>query len=405
MMETDALVTMVVGGIVAAFALGFLAHKLGISPIVGYLLAGVLIGPNTLRLTTDTELAGELAELGVILIMFGIGLKFSPRKLMECRWVALPCALGQMAIVTLLGAGLASLLGIARIEGVIFGFCLSVASTVVLLRALEDQRLSLSPSGQVAIAWLIVQDVIAVFALLAMSILAQQGVEGAKSDGLIRAIATKAAELGTFGVIMLVIGRRVLPSLLVFIAKAKSRELFSLGVFSIALGIAYLANAVFGATFAIGAFVAGLVLSEAELSHRAAEDMLPLRDAFAVLFFVSVGMLFDPQILFSQTWTVLLVLAVIIAGNGGAAFLMTSLMRLPLQQRLMLAGGLAQIGEFSFLTSSFGTQLDLISVETQALIAAGALLAIALNPIVRQAAQLLAARHAGEQIQNIPDRA
>ncbi len=405
MMETDALVTMVVGGIVAAFALGFLAHKLGISPIVGYLLAGVLIGPNTLRLTTDTELAGELAELGVILIMFGIGLKFSPRKLMECRWVALPCALGQMAIVTLLGAGLASLLGIARIEGVIFGFCLSVASTVVLLRALEDQRLSLSPSGQVAIAWLIVQDVIAVFALLAMSILAQQGVEGAKSDGLIRAIATKAAELGTFGVIMLVIGRRVLPSLLVFIAKAKSRELFSLGVFSIALGIAYLANAVFGATFAIGAFVAGLVLSEAELSHRAAEDMLPLRDAFAVLFFVSVGMLFDPQILFSKTWTVLLVLAVIIAGNGGATFLMTSLMRLPLQQRLMLAGGLAQIGEFSFLTSSFGTQLDLISVETQALIAAGALLAIALNPIVRQAAQLLAARHAGEQIQNIPDRA
>ncbi|WP_088345784.1 MULTISPECIES: cation:proton antiporter [Rhodomicrobium] len=401
-MNSDPLITMVVGGIVAAFALGFLAHKLSISPIVGYLLAGILLGPYTPGFSFDADLARELAELGVILIMFGVGLKFSPRKLMDCRWVALPCALGQMAIVTALGFGLSWLLRIPPLEGLIFGFCLSVASTVVLLRTLEDQHLAQSPTGHVAMAWLIVQDLFAVFALVVMSVLAAQGTGPVKSGQILHGIAVKAAELTTFGIIMFVVGRRILPGLLVFIARAKSRELFSLGVFAIALGIAYLADAVFGATFAIGAFLAGLVLSEAELSHRAAEDMLPLRDAFAVLFFVSVGMLFDPHVLITQKWTILAVLAVIMAGNAGAAFLMTSLVRMPLAEKLLLAGGLAQIGEFSFLISGFGMNVDLMSEESHGLIAAGALLAIALNPLLRLAMRLLARHHAGAAVEDVP---
>lgn len=392
-MNSDPLLTMVVGGIVAAFALGFIAHKLRISPIVGYLLAGVLIGPYTPGFTADGELAGELAELGVILIMFGIGLKFSPAKLIEYRWIALPCALGQMALVTALGFGISALLGMGWIEGMIFGFSLSIASTVVLLRALEDRHEAATPAGHLAVSWLIVQDVTAVFVLVVMSTLALKGVaEAADGEAIARIVGLKAAELALFVLIMIVIGRRVLPGLLVFIARAKSRELFSLAVFSIALGIAYAAHAVLGAGFALGAFAAGLVLNETAISHRAAEDMIPFRDAFAVLFFVSVGMLFDPGILLTQSWTILAVLAVIILGNGGAAFLMTSIMRVPPPDRVSLAGGLAQIGEFSFLISGTALSLDLMSGDAHGLISAGAVLAIALNPIIREAARFLARR-------------
>jgi CPA2 family monovalent cation:H+ antiporter-2 len=380
---------MVVGGIVAAFVLGFIAHKLGISPIVGYLSAGVLIGPYTPGFVGDVDMAGELAELGVILIMFGMGLKFSPEKLAERRWVALPCAFGQLGLVTLLGLALGRFIGLETIEALIFGFCLSVASTIVLLRTLDDQRLSASPAGQLAMCWLIVQDLTAVFVVVAMPIVSHQ-VSAATFDGhaLVRAIGVKSAELSLFAIIMLVVGRRILPAFLVFIARARSRELFSLGVFAFALGIAFAAHKIFGATFALGAFVAGMVLNEAELSHRAAEDLTPLRDAFAVLFFVSVGMLFDPRIIVTQTWTVLAVLAVVIAGNGGAVWLMTTLLKLPVAQKLVLASGLAQIGEFSFLISGFGLSLGLISEQTHVLITAGALLAITLNPVVQKAVQL-----------------
>jgi K+:H+ antiporter len=389
MTGSDPLLTMIVGGIVAAFVLGFIAHKLGISPIVGYLSAGVLIGPYSPGFVADPDLARELAELGVILIMFGMGLKFSPRKLAERRWLAVPCAFGQMGLVTLLGLALASFLGLAWIEALIFGFCLSIASTIVLLRMLEDQGLTASPAGQLAMCWLIVQDLTAVLVVVAMPIVAHQLSGKADVHTVIRAIGVKSAELSLFAIIMLVVGRRLLPAFLVFIAKARSRELFSLGVFAFALGIAFAAHKIFGATFALGAFVAGLVLNEAELSHRAAEDLTPLRDAFAVLFFVSVGMLFDPHVLLTETWTVAAVLAVIIAGNGAAAFLMTTLTKQPLAQRLVLASGLAQIGEFSFLIGGFGLSLDLISEQTYILITAGALIAIAANPILQKAAMLI----------------
>jgi CPA2 family monovalent cation:H+ antiporter-2 len=395
-MDSDPLVTMVVGGIVAAFVLGFIAHKLRISPIVGYLLAGVMIGPYTPGFIADGELAGELAELGIILIMFGVGLKFSPAKLIAYRWIALPCALGQMILVTAFGLGIASLFGMGWIEGLIFGFSLSIASTVVLLRALEDRYEIASPAGHLAVSWLIVQDIAAVFVLLVMSALAQRGIGVPEDAGAtMRAIGMKAAELGLFVLIMAVIGRRILPGLLVFIARAKSRELFSLGVFSMALGIAYAAHAIFGASFALGAFVAGLVLNEAAISHRAAEDLIPLRDAFAVLFFVSVGMLFDPQILVTQRWALLAVVAVIILGNGGAALLMTTALRVPAAQRAILAGGLAQIGEFSFLISGTALSLDLISQNAFALVSAGAVLAIALNPFIRDVGRLLTQRNEG----------
>jgi CPA2 family monovalent cation:H+ antiporter-2 len=389
MVNSDPLVTMVVGGIVAAFILGFLAHKLRISPIVGYLLAGVLIGPYTPGFVANGELAAELAELGVILIMFGVGLKFSPAKLMEYRWVALPCALGQMTLVTAIGFGAASLLGIGWVEGLILGFSLSIASTIVLLRSLEDGGYLASSAGHLAVSWLVVQDVAAVLALVVMSTIAVKGGStSGDSTEIVQAVGIKVAELALFVLAMLVIGRRVIPWLVVFIARARSRELISLGVFAIALGIAYAAHAIFGASFALGAFLAGLVLNEADISHRAAEDLLPLRDAFAVLFFVSVGMLFDPQILLTQSWAIAAIMAVIIFGNGVTAFLMTSLLRVPLEQRGVLAGGLAQIGEFSFLICGTALALELISDNTQALIAAGALLAIAVNPLVRQLAML-----------------
>jgi CPA2 family monovalent cation:H+ antiporter-2 len=373
---------------------------------VGYLLAGVLIGPHTPGIVADAGLAGELADLGVILIMFGIGLKFSPRQIMEYRWVVLPCALAQMMIVTLLGYSFAALIGLPLTEGVIFGFCLSIASTVVLLRTLEDRHLVHSPVGSAALCWLIVQDLIAVLALVVISVIAQHkgvGTGAAASKAIIRSIGIKSAELAAFAFIMLVVGRRILPGLLVFIAKAKSRELFSLGVFAIALGIAYAANALFGAGFALGAFFAGLVLNEAELSQRAAEDMLPLRNAFAVLFFVSVGMLFDPMIMVTQTWVVLSVLALIIAGNGTVVLLLTTLTRLSLSQRLVLAAGLAQIGEFSFLISGFSLGLGLMSERTHMLIAAAALIAIAINPFIGHAVAYIANRGTMTSVEKDPD--
>jgi CPA2 family monovalent cation:H+ antiporter-2 len=371
--------------------LGFIAHQLRLSPIVGYLLAGVAIGPYTPGFSADPDLARELADLGVILILFGVGLKFSPRKLMDYRWVALPGALGQMALVTLLGLAAASFMGLPLAEGLIFGFSLSVASTIVLLRALESRQEIDTPGGHLAVSWLIVQDIAAVLVLVVVSVIAELNAAGHASAGAVaRAVGIKALELGLFILIMMVIGRRVLPAALVLIAKARSRELFSLGVFAVALGIAYAAQAIFGASFALGAFVAGMVLNEADLSHRAAEELLPLRDAFSVLFFVSVGMLFDPQILLTQRWTVLGLMAIIILGNGLAAWLMATLMRVPPEQRALLAGGLAQIGEFSFLICGTGVALGIVSESTHALVAAGALLAIAVNPLLCRALRLMA---------------
>jgi CPA2 family monovalent cation:H+ antiporter-2 len=392
-MEIDPLVSMVVAGIVAAFLLGFIAHKLHLSPVVGYLLAGVAIGPHTPGFQADIDLARELADLGVVLILFGVGLKFSPRRLMEYRWLAVPGALGQMVLVTMLGLAAASLLGMGLGEGLILGFSLSVASTLVLLRALENRQEIDTPGGHLAASWLIVQGIAAMLVLVMMSAIAELNAAGLRGAGEVaRTMGIKAVELAIFILIMLVIGRRLLPGALVLIARARSRELFSLGVFAVALGIAYAVQAIFGASFALGAFVAGMVLNEADLSHRAAEDLLPLRDAFSVLFFVSLGMLFDPQILVAQRWTVIALMAIIIAGNGLATWLITTLMRIPSEQRLLLAGGLAQIGELSFLVCGTGVALDMVSEGTHSLVAALALLTIAINPLLLLTLRLVANR-------------
>jgi CPA2 family monovalent cation:H+ antiporter-2 len=392
-MEIDPLVSMVVAGIVAAFLLGFIAHKLHLSPVVGYLLAGVAIGPHTPGFQADIDLARELADLGVVLILFGVGLKFSPRRLMEYRWLAVPGALGQMVLVTMLGLAAASLLGMGLGEGLILGFSLSVTSTLVLLHALENRREIDTPGGHLAASWLIVQGIAAMLVLVMMSAIAELNAAGPRGAGEVaRTMGIKAVELAIFILIMLVIGRRLLPGALVLIARARSRELFSLGVFAVALGIAYAVQAIFGASFALGAFVAGMVLNEADLSHRAAEDLLPLRDAFSVLFFVSLGMLFDPQILVAQRWTVIALMAIIIAGNGLATWLITTLMRIPSEQRLLLAGGLAQIGELSFLVCGTGVALDMVSEGTHSLVAALALLTIAINPLLLLTLRLVANR-------------
>jgi monovalent cation:H+ antiporter-2, CPA2 family len=406
MVESEPFIRIVVAGIVAAFVLGFLAHRLRISPIAGYLLAGALIGPYTPGLAGDTDLAGELADIGVILVMFGIGLKFSPRRLIQYRWIILPCAMAQIVTITALGYGLAALMRLPVMEGVIFGFCLSIASTVVLLRTLEDRHLVAAPVGHAALCWLLVQDLIAVLALVVISVIAkQQGAGAMTGNAIIRGIGVKSAELAAFAFIMLVVGRRLLPGLLVFIARAKSRELFSLGIFAIALGVAYAANAIFGAGFALGAFFAGLVLNEAELSQRAAEDMLPLRNAFAALFFVAVGMLFDTQILVGQGWALAGAVGLVIAGNGVAVLLLTTLMRMPLGQRLVLAAALAQIGEFSFLIGSFSLERGLMSEGTAMLITAAVLIAIVLNPFIGHVAAFFADRGAIKPVENVPDAA
>ncbi len=405
MTEPDPLVTMVVGGVVAAFAFGFLAHRLKLSPIIGYLAAGVVIAHYAPGVAVDFDLASELAQFSVILIMFGMGLKFSPGKLIECRWIALPCALGQMTVVILLGLGFGWLLGLSSIEALILGFSFSIASTVVLLRTLDVNDLAGVAAGRLATCWLLVQDLTAVFVVVLMPVLAQHGDGAVGGTSVLHAIASKALELVLFTIIMIVIARRLLPGLLVFIAQARSRELFSLGVFAIGLGIAFAAEKLFGMNFALGAFVAGLVLNESELSHRAAEDLTPFRDAFAVLFFVSVGMLFNVQLVLAQSWTILTILAVIIIGNGGAAFLMMMVMRVPLEQRLATAGGLAQIGEFSFLISGFALSLGLLSDDTQALVTAGILISITLNPLVRQALQLAARLARTERSTDLTERA
>jgi monovalent cation:H+ antiporter-2, CPA2 family len=398
MAETEGLLTYIVGGIVAAFGLGLLAHRLRLPPIVGYLLAGVLIGPHTPGFVADPSIAREIADVGIILIMFGLGLKFSLSGLLAFRWRPVVGASVQMVIVTGLGSALGVRLGLAGIEAVIFGFSLSIASTVVLLRALEDGELLSGKAGGIAVCWVLVQDVATIVALVVMPTLARTSGGDVSAATILTAIAMTAGQVTLFIVLMLVLGRRLLPPLLNFLIKSDVRELFSLGVFAIALGVAYVAHKVFGVSFALGAFFAGLVLHEADLSHRAAEDMLPLRDAFAVLFFVSVGMLFDPAIFTTHGWTICAVLGVIIFGNGGISFLVATAMRLPLRQRVIVAAGVAQIGEFSFLLCGFSLSLGLISADTQAAILASALIAIAINPLVFRICEALLARANGASL-------
>lgn len=389
MPHETALIATIAMGLVAAFACGFAAIRLRLPPLVGYLLAGVAVGPFTPGFVGDEELAGQLAEIGVILLMFGVGLHFSIKDLLAVRKIAIPGAVGQIAVGTALGAGIAMMWGWSFGAGLVFGLALSVASTVVLLRALEERNVLDSLNGRIAVGWLIVEDLAMVLALVLLPAFA--GLLGGDARGLAGHVAgenlglTLTLTLGKVALflgLVLVVGKRLVPWLLEQVARTGSRELFTLAVLATALGIAYGSAELFGVSFALGAFFAGVVLSESEFSHRAGTDSLPLQDAFAVLFFVSVGMLFDPSILVREPLAVLTVLLVITVGKSVAAFGIVLAFGHPVSTALTVSASLAQIGEFSFILAGLGMVLGLLPVEGRDLILAGALLSITLNPLV-----------------------
>ncbi len=382
-----ALIALIAAGFVFAAVFGYLADRLHLPPLVGYLVAGVIIGSSTPGFVADVSLASQLAEIGVILLMFGVGLHFSAADLLAVRGVAIPGAIGQILIATLLGIGLASLWGWGVGAGVVLGLSLAVASTVVLLKALEERNLVSSTNGRVAVGWLIVEDLVMVLALVLLPAFA--GVMGGHTDAGEHAasgsiwltIGMTLVKVAAFALVAIFAGPRIVPWLLTSVARTGSRELFTLSVLAIALGIAFGAAEIFGVSFALGAFFAGLVMSESHLSHRAAADSLPLQNAFSVLFFVSVGMLFDPSVLVREPLMVAGVLALIMLGKSLIAFGVVLLLRYPASMGFAVAAGLAQIGEFSFILAGLGVSLGLLSREGQDLILAGAILSITLNPL------------------------
>ncbi|MCL9845507.1 cation:proton antiporter [Ralstonia solanacearum] len=380
------LLSTIIGGIVLAFILGTAAQRLRLPPLVGYLCAGVMAGPFTPGFVADQSLAPQLAELGVILLMFGVGLHFSMKELLAVKSIAIPGAIGQIALATLMGMGLAWLLGWAWGPGLVFGLALSVASTVVLLKALEDRGIESSHEGHIAVGWLIVEDLVMVVALVLLPALA--GVLGGTGSTVVgwweltQVLAITLGKVVAFAALMLVVGRRVIPWMLERIVRTGSRELFRLGVLATALGVAYGATVLFGVSFALGAFFAGMVLAESEFSQRAAEESLPLRDAFAVLFFVSVGMLFDPRVLIDDTWAVLGTVLIVVLGKSLAAFAVVRAFGHPARTALTISASLAQIGEFSFILIGLGIGLEILPVRARGLLLAAAILSILLNPLM-----------------------
>lgn len=381
------LITTIAAALGLALVFGFIAMKIRLPALVGYLIAGILIGPFTPGFIADMDLATQLAEIGVMLLMFGVGLHFSLDDLMEVKKIALPGAILQIAVATLLGIGMASYLGWGIGAGIVFGLALSVASTVVLLRALEDKGILESVNGRIAVGWLIVEDLVMVLVLVLLPAIAGPlgGNNGDSSGNLWTSLALTLGEVAIFIVLMLAVGRKVFPWLLWQVARTNSRELFTLCVIAAAVGIAYGSAKLFGVSFALGAFFAGMVLRESELSHRAAQESLPLRDAFSVLFFVSVGMLFDPAVVMEKPFQVLAVVLIVIFGKSLAAFALVLLLRYPLSTALTVSASLAQIGEFSFILAALGVSLGLLSGEAQSMILAGAIISIALNPFVFKA--------------------
>ena len=372
--------------LVAAFAGGLIAKRLGLPTIVGYIVAGVLLGPFTPGLIADVAIATELAEIGVILIMFGVGINFSIRDLAAVRGIAIPGALGQIVIATLLGVALGVALGWGVGGGLVLGLALSVASTVVLLRALTDRVELDTPQGRIAIGWLIVEDLVTVVILVLLPTIAPLlGGTGEASVGGFGPLADVAIALGKavlFAVLMIAAGARLVPRLLAFVANEGSKELFTLAVLALALGIAFLSSTVFGVSFALGAFLAGAVVGESDMSHQAAADALPLRDAFAVLFFVSVGMLLDPATLLEMPLAIAAVVGLVVVAKAIVKFAIVLLFGYPLRVALTVGAGLAQVGEFSFIMGTLGLTLGLLPPEGFQLIVAGALLSIALNPLL-----------------------
>ncbi|HEX5780202.1 MAG TPA: YbaL family putative K(+) efflux transporter [Xanthobacteraceae bacterium] len=391
-MDQHPLIATIALGLVLAFVLGAVAQKLRISPLVGYLVAGILVGPYTPGFVADQSLAGELAEIGVILLMFGVGLHFSIGSLLSVASIAIPGAIGQIAMATLLGMGLAWAMGWNIAAGLIFGLALSCASTVVLLRAMQERRLLETTRGKIAVGWLVVEDIVIVVALVLLPPLSElllqaSGAKGADpvnpfaQPDILVSLALTLGQVAAFVALMLVVGRRVIPWILHYIAHTGSRELFRLSVLAIALGVAYGATALFGISFALGAFFAGMMLHESPLSQRAAEESLPLRDAFAVLFFVSVGMLFDFGIILSQPLALAATLFIILFGKSIAALLIVLAFRHPMRTALTISASLAQIGEFSFILAGLGVGLQILPPEGRDLILAGALISIVFNPL------------------------
>jgi len=386
------LITTIAAGLGLALIMGFIAVRLKLPALVGYLVAGIIIGPATPGFVADIELSRQLAEIGVMLLMFGVGLHFSLNDLLAVRRIALPGAIVQIAVATALGAAVAALWGWPLGSGIVFGLALSVASTVVLLRALENRGALESVNGRIAVGWLVVEDLVMVLVLVLLPPLSgwlggnATAPAGAAGDrGVLTTLALTLGQVGVFVALMLVVGRRLFPWLLWQVARTGSRELFTLCVVAAAVGIAYGSAELFGVSFALGAFFAGMVMRESALSHRAADESLPLRDAFSVLFFVSIGMLFDPEVLIREPLKALVVVAIIVFGKSLAAFLLVLAFRYPLNTALTVSASLAQIGEFSFILAGLGVSLGLLSAEGQSLILAGALVSIALNPLVFQA--------------------
>jgi CPA2 family monovalent cation:H+ antiporter-2 len=382
-MHHTPLIAMLVGGFVLAFIFGSLAHRLRLSPLVGYLIAGVVIGPFTPGFVADATLAPQLAEIGVILLMFGVGLHFSMRDLLSVRAIAVPGALVQIVVATFFGWMLARMFGWSNGAGVVFGLALSVASTVVVLRGLEERRLLESERGRIAVGWLIVEDLVMVLVLVLLPALAGLFKSEAGGAGEVAtALLVTFAKVGGFVAFMMVVGRRVIPWVLERVASTGSRELFTLCVLAIALGVAFGSAAMFGVSFALGAFFAGLLLNESEFSHQAANETLPLRDAFAVLFFVSVGMLFNPMILIERPLEVLATFAVIVGGNGLITWGISRVLGKPNPTALLIGVSLSQIGEFSFILAGLGVALGILPKDGQDLILAGALMSIIVNPLL-----------------------
>ena len=365
MAHSATLITTLAAGLGLALIMGFIAARLKLPALVGYLIAGIIIGPATPGFVADLELSSQLAEIGVMLLMFGVGLHFSLGDLLAVRRIALPGAIVQIVVATLLGMTVAAFWGWSLAAGIVFGLALSVASTVVLLRALESRGVLESVNGRIAVGWLVVEDLVMVLVLVLLPALsvwlgdnAEVSAEAAGNRSLLITLAFTLVQVSVFIALMLVVGKRLFPWLLWQIAGTGSRELFTLCVIAAAVGIAYGSAELFGVSFALGAFFAGMVMRESPLSYRAAEESLPLRDAFSVLFFVSVGMLLDPNVLIRQPLQLLAVVTIIIFGKSLAAFFIVLLFRYPLNTALTVSASLAQIGEFSFILANLGVSRD-----------------------------------------------
>jgi CPA2 family monovalent cation:H+ antiporter-2 len=386
------LITTIAAGLGLAMVLGFVASRLKMPPLVGYLVAGIVIGPATPGFVADVALAGQLAEIGVMLLMFGVGLHFSIDDLLAVRRIALPGALVQIAVATALGLVTALVWGWSPGAALVFGLALSVASTVVLLRALEARGVLASVNGRIAVGWLVVEDLVMVLVLVLLPPLAgllggDAGGAGQDGRSLWVTLVITIAKVAAFIALMLIVGRRVFPRILWLVARTGSRELFTLCVIAAAVGVAYGSAMLFDVSFALGAFFAGMMMRESEFSHRAAAESLPLRDAFSVLFFVSVGMLFEPRVLIDEPLRVAAVVAIVMIGKTVAAIVLVLAFRYPLNTALTVGASLAQIGEFSFILAALGVALGLLPIEGQSLILAGALISIALNSLLFKAVE------------------